>query len=457
MANIQAFRGLRYDLARVGSLSSVTAPPYDVIDSDLQESLYQRNDHNVVRLILNRGDDLLDGQSIYERAAEHLKDWRRDGLLKTDNVGSVYVYHQTFNHEGQEYVRRGFMCRVRLEPFGEGTIYPHEETHASAKEDRFKLMSACQANLSPIFGIFPDEENEVQTVLENAREDSTPLQATDENGVEHQLWLVTDADAIAAAAQTMGHKSVYIADGHHRYETACNIKDSIQNERAVADDHPSNYVMMMMVSMHDPGMAVLPTHRLFRDISPISSTDFISRLGENFECEVVGAGPELAQHVWELIALEDEQTTMGFYCRADDQWVLARLAANGLESMEQIASEHSDEWRGLGVALLHRLVIEHLLSKHITSGTGVGTAVSAPKYVHSIEEVVEGLKLGDSSGRDATGQSGSGQPFELACLVMPATVDHVKAISENGERMPAKSTYFYPKLLSGLVINPLDE
>ena len=200
MANIQAFRGLRYDLARVCSLSSVTAPPYDVIDSDLQESLYQRNDHNVVRLILNRGDDLLDGQSIYERAAEHLKDWRRDGLLKTDNVGSVYVYHQTFNHEGQEYVRRGFMCRVRLEPFGEGTIYPHEETHASAKEDRFKLMSACQANLSPIFGIFPDEENEVQTVLENAREDSTPLQATDENGVEHQLWLVTDADAIAAAA-----------------------------------------------------------------------------------------------------------------------------------------------------------------------------------------------------------------------------------------------------------------
>ena len=448
MANIQAFRGLRYDLARVGSLGSVTAPPYDVIDSELQQSLYQRNEHNVVRLILNRGDDLLDGQSVYQRAAEHLKDWRRDGLLKIENVGSIYVYHQTFSHEGQEFTRRGFMCRVKLEPFGEGAIYPHEETHASVKEDRFKLMSACQANLSQIFGIFPDPENQAQAILENALEDRTPLQATDELGVEHEMWLVTDADAIAAVANIMGPKPVYIADGHHRYETACSIKDAFRKEHDVQGDHPVDYVMMMMVSMHDPGMAVLPTHRLFRDISPINSTDFIATLGENFDCEVVGSGAGFAEDVWEMIAVEDEQTTMGFYCRADDKWVLARLAAAGLGLMEKVAPDQSDDWRGLGVALLHRLIMEQLLG---------GSKDVSPKYVHSVSEVIDGLKHGDSSGRDSTGQIGSGQPFELACLVMPATVEHVKAISESGERMPAKSTYFYPKLLSGLVINPLDE
>lgn len=223
MANIQAFRGLRYDLARVGSLTSVVAPPYDVIDGDHQNQLYDRNEHNVVRLILNRGDDLVGGQSVYDRAAELFKAWRRDGILKAENEGVIYVYHQSFEYEGQTYNRRGFMARVRLEPFGTGTIYPHEETHSKAKEDRFRLNTACRANLSQIFGIFPDPQNEAQTILENAIDDQTPLQATDGAGVEHKMWLVKDPEAIAAVAAIMGPKPVYIADGHHRYETACNI------------------------------------------------------------------------------------------------------------------------------------------------------------------------------------------------------------------------------------------
>lgn len=175
MADIQAFRGLRYDLGKVGALSDVVAPPYDVIDTEFQTTLYDRNDHNVVRLILNRGDDLMEDQTIYDRAAEHLKAWRRDGFLKTENEGSVYVYHQTFTYEGQEFTRRGFMCRVKLEPFGEGTIYPHEQTHSKAKEDRFKLMTACKCNLSQIFGIYPDKDNQAQEYLEAAIEDRTPL------------------------------------------------------------------------------------------------------------------------------------------------------------------------------------------------------------------------------------------------------------------------------------------
>ncbi len=447
MADIQAFRGLRYDLAKVGSLESVVAPPYDVIDSQLQDELYERNEYNAVRLILNRGDDLLEGQSVYDRAAELLKKWRRDEILKSENEGVIYVYHQTFNYEGQEFNRRGFMARVKLEPFGTGKIYPHEETHSKAKEDRFKLMTACQANLSQIFGIFPDRENAAQDILENALEDRTPLQATDDNGVQHKMWLVKDTDAIASVAEILGPKPIYIADGHHRYETACNIQKAVREDGHVTGPHPTDYVMMMCVSMFDPGMAILPTHRLLRGVPPITSGELVEKLGTAFDCELVGEGPGCAAELWERIAVEDDQSLMAFFCRADNRWVLARLTPEGKALMGDVATEQSDEWRSLGVALLHRLVIEKLLGF---------TDLPTPKYVHSIQEVVDGLEHGDAAGRDATGQMGSGEPFELGCLVMPATVDHVKAISEHAERMPAKSTYFYPKLLSGLVFNPFE-
>ncbi len=323
MADIQAFRGLRYDLSRVGSLGSVVAPPYDVIDADLQQRLYDRSPYNVVRLILNRGDDLLEGQTIYERAAEHFKDWKKDGILKPDNVGSVYIYHQTFEFQGVEYTRRGFITRVRLERFGEGSIFPHEQTHAAAKEDRLMLMSACKANLSPVFGIFSDEQNEAQNLLEAAIEDRTPLQVQDDDGVMHQVWIVTDANAIAHVAQIVGTQPVFIADGHHRYETACNYRDALAQQQALDRDHPSNYVLMMLVGMSDPGLAVLPTHRLFRGVDPISSSQLIERLGPAFTCETVGSGPEAAAELWDLISLEQNQGTMGFYCRSDNQWVLS--------------------------------------------------------------------------------------------------------------------------------------
>ena len=442
MADIQAFRGLRYDLSKVGSLSSVVAPPYDVISAEERSALLAKNEHNIVRVILPGDEDVREGETIYDIAAEQLKVWRRDNVLRPDPVASVYVYHQCFEFEGRQYERRGFLSRVKLEPFGEGKIYPHEQTHSKAKEDRYQLMTHCQANLSPIFGIYPDAENRAQEILEAAIDDRTPLVATDANGVEHRMWQVKDVDAISNAATILGSAPVYIADGHHRYETSCRIREEL------ASSGSSDYAMMMFISMHDPGLAVLPTHRLFRGLDAMSSEDLAQRMGEAFDVEIVGTGASLCEEVWQSIQIEDEQTTLGLYCRADDTWLLARLSAAGLEAMERLAPDQSDRWRGLGVSLLHRLLIEEVLG---------AKDLPAPKYVHAVEEVVDGITNGDSSGRDATGQSGTGAPFELVAIVMPASVDDVKVISEQGLRMPAKSTYFYPKLLSGLVINPLDE
>lgn len=438
MPDIQALRGLRYNLGHVGSLSDVIAPPYDVIDAELQGQLYKRHPANVIRLILNReepGDD--EHNNRYSRAARFLRNWRSEGVLQTDPDPALYVYHQVFDFGGTSYIRRGFMCRVRLERFGEGKIYPHEETHAAAKADRLKLTIACQANLSQIFGIYPDEENEAQELLEQAIAGVTPLEATDHLGVVHRMWCVSDVKRIAEVSAAMGPRPVFIADGHHRYETACNYRDQLAAEGPLDANHPANFVLMMCISMNDPGLIVLPTHRLFRGLPDMTADELRAKLGDCFTTRVAGEGCDLAPLVWETIESQDDQGTLGLFTAQDQRWTIARLAEPGRRRLEHLAAEHSADWRGLGVAILHRLLVDSLLA---------APDLPKPKYVHQVEEVVHGLEHGDD---EQPGQ------FPLAALVMPATIDHIRAISQHGERMPAKSTYFYPKLLSGLVINPL--
>jgi uncharacterized protein (DUF1015 family) len=453
MPQISAFRGWRYDLGHVGSLSDVIAPPYDVIDPELQEQLYKKHPANVVRLILNRDEPGDDEQSNrYTRAARFLKNWRREGVLFEEGQPAVYVYHQEFVEGGETFVRRGFMARIRLERIGEGNIHPHEETHSGAKVDRFKLWKACRANLSQIFGLYPDPENAAQDLLEQAIVGQTALVATDHLGVVHRVWPVSDPDVINEVAALMGGKPAYIADGHHRYETALNLRDDLAEEMQQRDetlhpDHPANFVLMMCVSMSDEGMLVLPTHRLFRGVPAMKAADLVAKLGDAFTTEPAGNGPDRAISLWEEIEAEGEQGTFGFYTAEDDAWTLARITPAGRQRMAEVASDHCAEWQGLGVSILHRLVMDTLL--------GMPT-LPAPKYVRALPEVPPGLREGDSAGRDLTGQQGSGGRFELAALVMPATVEHIRAISNAGERMPAKSTYFYPKLLSGLVINPIE-
>lgn len=439
MPEIQAFRALRYDAGQVGALSDVVAPPYDVINAALQDQLYQKHPANVIRLILNRdepGDD--DAHNRYSRAARFLKNWRSEGVLQLDPDPALYVYHQSFEYGGQQLTRRGFMARIRLERFGEGKIFPHEETHASAKADRFKLTLACRANLSQIFGLYPDEDNTAQEILEQAIAGQTPLEAIDHLGVVHRMWPVSDVKTVGDVAAVLGAKPMFIADGHHRYETACNYRDHLAAHETLAPHHPANFVLGMCVSMSDPGMIVLPTHRLFRGLPAWTSSQLVERLGECFQTTPAGQGPQAAREVWENIDFEAEQGLLGFYTAADQQWTLARITPAGQAKMAAAAADHGSDWQQLGVSILHRLVLETLLD-----------ARQLPKaeYVHLVDELVEFLQHGDQPG---------GEPFPLAALVMPATVEHVRQISENQERMPAKSTYFYPKLLSGLVINPLE-
>jgi uncharacterized protein (DUF1015 family) len=435
MPDIQAFRAIRYDLGHVGSLSDVVAPPYDVIGPELQSRLYKQHPANVVRLILNRqepGDD--EAASRYGRAARFLKNWLDEGILFRESGPAVYVYHQEFQHGGRQLVRRGFMCRVRLERFGEGRIYPHEETMSGPKQDRLRLTQACRANLSQVFGLYPDPQSRLQELLESAIADQAPIQATDHLGVVHRMWPVTDVGLIAKLQAAMGPKPVYIADGHHRYETACNYRDQLAQQHGGQLDphHPANFVLMMCVGMDDPGMIVLPTHRLLQGVAELTAAELVERLGDAASTRIAGEGADMADVVWDEIEAEDEQGTFGLFTAKDERWVVARVTEAGRRRMAELAPEHSPHWRELGVALLHRLILADRLG---------WADLPTPKYVHLVEEVVENLETGG---------------FSLAALVMPATLELIEAISGHGERMPAKSTYFYPKLLSGLVINPLE-
>ncbi len=434
MPELQAFRGIRYNLGRVGSLSDVVTPPYDVIGADLQTHFYQRHPHSFIRIDLNRiepGDDD-EVNNRYTRAARFFRQWLAEGILTPEADPAIYVYHQEYTYAGTTYVRRGFMGRQRLTRFGEGQVFPHEETLPAAKVDRLMLTVVTKANLSPIFGLYPDPQCEAQNLLDAAVADKTPLVATDHLGVVHRLWPVTDVSVISQLSAVMGPKPLFIADGHHRYETACNYRDQVYDSGFLSAQHPANFTLMMFVAMDDPGLIVQPTHRLFRGVPLMGSEELAAKLSPCFATRPAGEGPDMAATVWEDIETCGDQGTIGFYTQKDSRWLIVTRTDAGKARMAEVAKDHSPDWQGLGVSLLHRLVIDNLLGC---------TDLPKPTYVHLIEEVAEGLRTGE---------------YPLAAVVMPATVQHVRAISLGGERMPAKSTYFYPKLLSGLVINPVE-
>ena len=326
------------------------------------------------------------------------------------------------------------MCGCEAVPFGEGMVFPHEITMSGPKLDRLMLTTACKTNFSQIFGLYPDEKNEVQNLLEEATLNLTPLEATDHLGVIHRMWVVDDQEVVAKVVEMMGPKPIFIADGHHRYETACNYRKQVREQGLLTTDHPANHVLMVCVAMEDPGLIVLPTHRLFRNVKEFSQEDLFALLGDSFAITTVGEGPAAAAKAWTMIEMQEDQGTMALYTGKDRKWSLIRQTEAGRAKMDEVAAERQPEWRALGVAVLHRLVIDTLLGLE---------GHDKPKYVHEVAEVVENLE-------------NKADEFPLAALVSPATVAQIQELSLVRERMPAKSTYFYPKLITGFVFKPLD-
>jgi uncharacterized protein (DUF1015 family) len=431
MADIRAFRAFRYDMGRVGSLSDVVAPPYDVVDSHLQQRLYDASPYNAIRLELTKdepGDT--EAENRYARAARTLRDWVAEGVLRQDTARALYVYEQEFEAEGKTYTRRGFFARVRLEPFGTGRVFPHEQTMSGPKEDRLKLYRATGFNLSPVFSFYPDPDGEVFGQLEPFTLKGPPLVAKDHNGVINRLWVVTDSHALSAVTGLMGPKPVFIADGHHRYETGLKYLDERRAAGEVPDDEaPANFCLMMLVGMSDPGLIILPTHRLVSGLPPVTAAQVHAAIKDHFD--VVERFGKDAAACWEHIEIDGSQSLLGFGTVADGEWFAARLRDPAV--MAGLAPDHSADWQGLGVSILHKLVLDRLVKEKF-GGT------PSLKFVHTLREVTDAV---------------AAKACQLAALVPPATMGHVERIAGHREKMPPKSTYFYPKLLTGMVFNSL--
>lgn len=438
MADVQPFRAFRYNLARVGALEDVIAPPYDVIDADLQRRLHEQHPANVVRLILGYEQPTdNDHDNRATRSAACLREFMADDVLLQDSQRSMTVVHQEFSAGGRTLVRKGFIARVRLEPFGSGTVFPHEETLPGPKADRLRIFRATAMNLSPVFGLFPDELCDAQEILDQAVGRALPLQATDHNGVVTRVWSVTDHAAVTAVSAFLGDKPIYLADGHHRYETALAYlaeREELarRHGNTLEPDHPARFIMMYMVGMSDPGLEIQPTHRLVSGLPGLTAARLAELLAPAFELRPVGKGAEGCREASDEIEMDGGQDLLAFGTRADGIWTMARLT--DAARMAQRHPAKSEAWRSLGVAIAHGVAIDDLLAPLIQGTPGI-------RYVHTHEEV--SADLAASGGAD------------LGILVPAATMDLVAEIASGGERMPAKSTYFYPKIGSGLAFHQL--
>jgi uncharacterized protein (DUF1015 family) len=418
MAEVKPLRALHYDLGRAGALDRLTAPPYDVIDAAKRAELASRSPYNVVEV------DLPEGSNRYERAARLLDEWKAEGILVQDADPALWALTQTYSApDGSVRTRHGFFCRVRITDYGPGLVRPHERTHPAAKEDRLRLMRATKANLSAIFALYPDPDAAACSALEPATQAAPWGEVTDEDGTTHRLWRVEDAEAIEQVEQALSHAELLIADGHHRYETARTYADEVGGEGA------HRYVLMCLVSMSDPGLTIMPTHRLIRGLDGSRRERLRQALERQFRVSPVGVeglAPDGAR--------DGGLPVYGYFDRESGEALRLELASPAIA--DSVLAGHSEAYRRLDTAVLEKLVLEQALGMSdddISHERGLG-------YARDLDETLRLMRSGE---------------YDAAFLLRPTPVEQVRAVAEAGETMPPKSTYFFPKLLSGLLFNPL--
>jgi uncharacterized protein (DUF1015 family) len=431
MAVVRPFRGLRYDPAVVGSIASVVAPPYDVIGSEEQGRLYDASPYNVIRLDLSRDQDR------YGSASRTFAEWRQRGVLVRDREPAFYLYAQRHRlRSGEEHERFGFFARLRLEEFASGKVLPHEKTLASPKADRLALQRSCRANLSSIFGLYASPGFSLAAGA--ARTLGTPAWAdfVDGAAVRHRFWRVADDELRKTLQGQLEGRTVYIADGHHRYETALRYRDERLGETGRRDaEEPFDYVLAYLVNMAEPGLVVLPTHRLLRVLS-IEPAELLSRLRDRFRIEEVAKAAG-ARGLIERMRPAAGERRIGVVLRGEPDFFV--LVARDGDNDARLRG--STALRRLDVTLLHGLVLE-----------GPGSILELDAH----REVEAGRWSYTKDEEEAVSRVEDGE-VAASFLLNATRVDEVRAVSEAGEIMPEKSTYFYPKIATGLVFNPLDD
>jgi len=440
MADIQAFRGLRYNVERVGELSSVISPPYDIISPREQQFYLEQSPYNVIRLEL--GEELSSDSSEnnrYTRAADTLWSWLKEGILLHDQYPALYIYRHQFPYEGNTTIRWGLTARVRLEDWSTGWVRPHEDTFQNRIGDRLRLLRSCRANLSPIMGMFRYEPGGLLSLFPRLIGNNPDSSVIDHLGVAHDVWVIRDEKSIVEVSNWCADKVLYIADGHHRYETAL----AYQREQKAAHPHCTgeegfNFVMMTIMDAGDPGLVMLPTHRLVKPIERLNIAKFREELSKFFQLEELdpaGATSEETFKVWQE-ALEEwggKGVAIGLYS-LDGKRLCMLLPREGVNLQEMMPPVRSHLWKELDVAILHWIILRHIMDVDTPQNDG---------YLDYTQDGLEAIRRVDSG------------EYTLAFLMNYIPISRVLEVADTGDRMPQKFTYFYPKLPTGLAMNPL--
>ncbi len=432
MATIKPFRGVRYNLEEIEDPSSVISQPYDRVRHGLQDKYYDLSPYNVVRIIKGKeqAEDDEEG-NVYTRAREYYESWLEEDILKREESPALYVLRQNFTlSDGTEKSRQGLVAAFELSRFDEGVVLPHERTHSGPKVDRLNLMRATEANFGHIFMLYPGDR--INEILDQAVEEASGLEAREmfEKDVQQQFWAITDPDVIQAVVEEMAPKrNLIIADGHHRYETAINYRDEMRGEHPDAPANAGfNYRMVTMVSMDDPGLVILPTHRLIHSYGRKSGEEILAGAEEYFEVIPLEDREALEES---LAAATPERPRIGFY---DGGYTVLKLQSPDV--MARVLPERDPAWRMLDVSVLHELVISRVME----------ISDEAVERKENIEYLRD-----PQMGYDAVDEGEA----EFLSVMNPTRMEQVRACTAAGEKMPQKSTDFYPKIISGLVMNPI--
>lgn len=449
MPKVFPFRAIQYARAASGptDVSALVAPPYDVLDGAAKAALLAKSPSNIVAVDLPHipAKELGPPES-YANAAKLFRSWLGSGTMKRAERPAMFVYRETFQSSGRTYQRTGMACTVETVPFGPrtgGGILPHEETFSGPKEDRLALMRATGAQLSPIFGLHADEKGGATAVLLRVCAAREPDMTADMgDGVKHEVWTVDDADTIAAYQAALSGDDIFIADGHHRYNTALNYLKHLEQSAPVPADHPARRCMMVLVGMNDPGMVIWPTHRVLGGMNGYSWSAFNRAAAGHLRIEPCRGGlSDLERAVHRSAVLGDPR--VGLYDFATGAAAVAAPA--GPDPLAARFPDKPRAWRDLDVAFVQYVIVEAIAQPALNAGQSVKWAF--PHTVAEVEEIGAGHEKGSGGGR--------GFAPQLGVILRPTPLEAVKAVSRAGELMPQKSTFFYPKLATGLFVHDL--